>query len=106
MSRLDTAIARQVRHKIDWLAENADSVRHEAMTVQFRGMYRLRIGNYRAVNDLDQETRNMIVDAIGHRREIYGSASNAQGYRIWTKKRCHSPLAKPGAPSLTLVLCL
>ena len=42
------------------------------MTGQFRGMYRLRIGNYRAVYDLDQETRNMIVDAIGHRREIYG----------------------------------
>ena len=48
----------------------------------------------------------MFVDAIGHRREIYGSASNAQGYRIWPKKRCHSPLAKPGATSLTLVLCL
>ena len=40
LSRLDTAIARQVRDKIDWLAENADSVRHEAMTGQFRGMYK------------------------------------------------------------------
>lgn len=71
LSRLDTVIARQVRDKIDWLAENADSVRHEPMTGQFQGMYRLRIGAYRAVYDLDRENRTIIFDIIGHRRVAY-----------------------------------
>ncbi len=73
LSRLDTTIARQVRDKIRWLAENADSVRHEPMTGQFQGMYRLRIGDYRAVYDLDQENRTIIFDIIGHRRNAYRS---------------------------------
>ena len=55
-------------------------------------MYRLRIGNYRAVYDLDRETRKMIVDAIGHRRKIYGLASNAQGFRIGRKRGVIRPL--------------
>ena len=71
LSRLDAVIALQVRNKIDWLAENTDSVRHEAMTGQFQGMYRLRIGAYRAVYDLDRENRTIIFDIIGHRREAY-----------------------------------
>ena len=71
LSGLDSGPAQRVRDKIDWLAENADVVRHEAMTGKFQGMYRLRIGVYRAVYDLDQETRTIIFDRIGHRREVY-----------------------------------
>lgn len=71
LSDLDSGPAQRVRDKIDWLAENADVIRHEAMTGKFQGMYRLRIGAYRAVYDLDQETRTIIFDRIGHRREVY-----------------------------------
>ena len=71
LSRLDSEPARRVGDKIDWLAENADSVHHEAMTGQFQSMYRLRIGAYRAVYVLDRENRIIIFDRIGHRREVY-----------------------------------
>ena len=60
-----------MRDKIDWLAENADMVRHEAMTGQYQGMYRLQIGVYRAVYDLDRENRTLTFDIIGHRRYFY-----------------------------------
>ena len=72
LSGLDSGPAQRVRDKIDWLAENADVVRHEAMTGQFQGMYRLRIGDYRAVYVLNRENRTITFDAIGHRREVYG----------------------------------
>ena len=71
LSRLDSGPARRVSDKIDWLTENADSIRHETMTGQFRGMFKLRIGDYRAIYNLDRENRKITVDAIGHRRYIY-----------------------------------
>ena len=70
--RLDSRPALRVSDKIDWLAENADLVHHEAMTGQFRGMHRLRAGDYRVVYALDRENRKIIIDSVGHRREIYG----------------------------------
>ncbi len=71
LSRLDNAIARQVRGKIDWLAENAETIRHEPMTGQFRDKFRIRVGSYRAIYDLDQTNRRITVLRIGHRRDVY-----------------------------------
>ena len=71
LNRLDRAVARRVRHRLDWLAENADSYQHEAMTGQYSGMYRIRVGNYRAVYELDRENRKITVDEIEHRSRSY-----------------------------------
>jgi mRNA interferase RelE/StbE len=34
-------------------------------------MYRLRVGDYRVIYGLEQERRQIIIYAVGHRREIY-----------------------------------
>ena len=71
LTRLDPQVARRVRDKIDWMAENADSLRHEPMTGQYRGSFRLRVGNYRVLYELDRANRHISVRKVGHRREIY-----------------------------------
>lgn len=68
---LDSAAAQRLSDKIDWLAENTESVRHEAMTGRFRGMFRIRAGDYRAIYELDHETRKIVIHSVGHRSEVY-----------------------------------
>ncbi len=71
LSRLDAAIGRQVRDKLDELANHAEQVRHQALTGQLRGLFRLRVGDYRVLYTLDRANRRIIVRAVRHRSEVY-----------------------------------
>ena len=71
LSRLDPTIAQQVRQKLDELADRAENARHRALTGRLRGQFRLRVGSYRALYELDRANRRMIVRSVGHRREAY-----------------------------------
>lgn len=71
LSRLDPAIVRPVRDKLDELASNAEGVQHRALTGQLRGLFRLRVGDYRVLYTLDRENRRIVVRAVRHRSEAY-----------------------------------
>ena len=71
LSRLDSPIARQVANKLDELAGRADTFPHHALTGRLRGQYRLRVGHYRVLYELDQGNRRITVRAIHHRSEVY-----------------------------------
>ena len=73
LGRLDKSIAQRVLEKLRWLAENFDSVRLEALTGQWQGMFKLRVGDYRVLYTYDQEKREIIVHFARHRREVYKS---------------------------------
>jgi len=68
---LDKSIRQRILDKIQWLLEHVEEMRHEPLTAQWEGMYRLRVGDYRVVYGIDGEHRRMIIYAVGHRREIY-----------------------------------
>lgn len=71
LRRIDKPEAERIIKKLRWLAANASQVKHEALTGQWSGYYRWRIGDYRAIYELDHAGRILIVAVIGHRREIY-----------------------------------
>ena len=71
LERLDQAAAKQIMKKLLKWAERAEAVQHEALTGQWSGLYRVRIGDYRAIYDLKRNERIVLVVKIGHRREIY-----------------------------------
>ena len=71
MQRLDTAIAQQVRNRLDGLAENAESTRHRMLTGRLRGLFRLRVGDYRVLYTMDRANRTIVVRAVRHRSEVY-----------------------------------
>jgi mRNA interferase RelE/StbE len=71
LRRIDKVTAERIVKKLRWLAAHAAQVKHEALTGQWSGYYRWRIGDYRAIYELDQIGRILIVAVIGHRREIY-----------------------------------
>lgn len=71
--RLDRAGAQRVLAKLRWLAEYAGAVPHEPLTGQFEGIYKLRVGDYRALYTYSQPDQVIYVHYIGHRREVYKS---------------------------------
>jgi mRNA interferase RelE/StbE len=71
LKRLDKSVAARILKKLEWLAENAETVHHVPVTGEWSGFYRLRVGDYRALYGLDRPARLIAVEAIGHRREIY-----------------------------------
>lgn len=71
LTRLDTEPARRVRGKLDELAVNAETIRHQALTGRLRGLFRTRVGDYRILYTLDRQTRRIIVRAVAHRRDVY-----------------------------------
>jgi mRNA interferase RelE/StbE len=71
LRKIDKTNASRIVKKLLWLAENAENVNHDALTGQWTGYYRWRIGDYRAIYELDHKGRILLVAVIGHRREVY-----------------------------------
>ncbi len=71
ISRLDKIIAQRILTKIRWLSENFDNLTPEALTGDWKGLFKLRVGSYRVVYTVNQKDQLIIVHLIGHRRDIY-----------------------------------
>jgi mRNA interferase RelE/StbE len=72
LARLDRSIAQRVLKKLRWLAENLDVVRPEALTGEWQGVFKLRVGDYRVLYTLDKTKQRIIVHFVRHRSEVYG----------------------------------
>ncbi|RMF78604.1 MAG: type II toxin-antitoxin system mRNA interferase toxin, RelE/StbE family [Chloroflexi bacterium] len=46
---LDQKTTQRIMKKLFWVAEHAEDIRHEGLTGQWQGLYRYRIGDYRAL---------------------------------------------------------
>ncbi len=72
LARLSKTIAQRILKKIRWLAENFENVTPEPLTGEWKGLYKLRVGDYRVLYTFSQvERRVIIVHLIKHRREVY-----------------------------------
>lgn len=71
MRRLDRSIINRVLETLLYLARNVNALPHQTLTGQLAGFYKLRIGDYRVIYRLEHDERLVIVEAVGHRRDIY-----------------------------------
>jgi len=69
LDKLDKPIAQRILKKISWLSDNFESLTPEQLSGQFKGMFKLRIGDWRVIYTVEGLT--LIIQFIGHRREIY-----------------------------------
>ena len=61
-----------MRTALSRMAENADAVRHQALTgPRYRGQFRLRMGDYRAIYEIDRGSQLITVLRVEHRSEAY-----------------------------------
>jgi len=67
-------LPKKVQSDITQLADNlAEEPRPEGVEslTQFKGLYRVRCGNYRLVYTIQDDNKIVIIAAIGDRKEIY-----------------------------------
>ena len=69
--RLDKQAARRIMTKLLELAENASTTKHKALTGNLSGLFSLRVGQYRALYLLKHDKQLLVVEKIGHRRDVY-----------------------------------
>ena len=69
LERIDFVIAQRIASKVTWLSENFSSIVPERLERDLAGLYKLRVGDYRAVYSIRGEI--ISIQAAGHRRDIY-----------------------------------
>jgi len=71
LGKLDRLISRRIINKVTWFAKNFEIITPDPLTGGLKGMFKLRIGDWRVVYKVEGETA--IIYFVGHRREIYDS---------------------------------
>lgn len=68
LKKLDPPVARQIRDDIEAYAQTGvgDASRLKGSTA-----FRLRVGDWRVIFELDYPKKKLMVAHVGHRREIY-----------------------------------
>lgn len=57
--------------KIKWLSENFELITPQPLKGEWKGKFKLRIGDYRVVYSVNEEDKRITIHMAGHRREIY-----------------------------------
>ncbi|QEI40627.1 Toxin RelG [Dolichospermum sp. UHCC 0315A] len=71
LDNLDQVVRLRILNKIQRLSLNFEQITPLSLTGQWSGFYKLRVGDYRVIYELDIEEQLIIIIRIGHRREIY-----------------------------------
>ena len=61
ISKGNVKAAKSIADKIEWLAQNADKIKHERLQgKRFKGKYKLRVADYRIVSNSKSELVSII----------------------------------------------
>ena len=72
LASLSFEVLRGIKGKINWLAANAEVIKHERLQAKkFKGEYSLHFGAYRIIYSLDRAKQLIIVHRVGHHKEVY-----------------------------------
>ena len=70
LSGLDKSISKRILDKL-WLSENIETSTPLPLSEKYAGFFKLRIGDWRTIYDVDHENKIITVHKVGHRKEIY-----------------------------------
>lgn len=68
IKKLDLVVRKKIKNKLELLKKAPLKSSRKLISARL-GTYRMRIGNYRVIFDVEKET--VVILRIGHRREIY-----------------------------------
>lgn len=72
LAAIDRHQAKLILEKIFWLAANAEELSHTRLKgKKWAGLSRHTAGNYRIIYKVDHNKKLIIVNTIGHRRDVY-----------------------------------
>lgn len=68
---LERETAQRVNKKLHWLTENLEVTKLRALAGPLKGLYRLRVCDYRVVFAVDRNNKVIEVYRIQHRSKVY-----------------------------------
>ncbi|OHB70257.1 MAG: hypothetical protein A2W23_00570 [Planctomycetes bacterium RBG_16_43_13] len=71
LSQCDKVIAQRILQKLKWLSQNFEYITPLPLKGPWKGKYKLVVGDWRVIYNLDRKNSALWVHLIGHRREIY-----------------------------------
>ncbi len=71
LSKIDKAIAQRVTDKLAWLSDNIEIIPLLPLGGSFSGFYKLKVGDWRVIYEVNHNEKLITVHKVGHRREIY-----------------------------------
>ncbi len=71
LKHVDRVMSKRITARLKWLGENASVVQHSALTGQWKGLYRLRVGDYRILYRVRHDLRLIRIELIDHRSRVY-----------------------------------
>ena len=71
LENLDRVLSERILKKIKWFFGNFEKIVPEPLTGELKGLFKLRIGSYRAVYSIDYDKRLIVIHLIDHRKDIY-----------------------------------
>lgn len=71
LDRLDDKLRRRSIEKLKWLIENFNEVTPLPLGGQWRGFFKLRVGDLRIIYQVDNNIQEMTVHMIDRRDKIY-----------------------------------
>jgi len=73
ISRLDPAVQTRILNRLEWVGQNAEPLRHQALQgSEWKGCFKYRVGDHRIIYQMDRRAERLVVLKVGHRREVYG----------------------------------
>lgn len=71
LADLDSGVRKRVREKMMWFIVHVDDTVPFPLGGQWRGLFKLRIGDLRIIYEIDQANSRIIIHMIGRRDKIY-----------------------------------
>ncbi len=71
LEKLDKSLQNKINKKVNELKTNPRNAKH----LKYSEFWRLRVGDYRIIYEINEEDKKIIIMFIGHRKSVYSDFS-------------------------------
>ncbi len=68
---VDKDVGQRMLDKLKWLVQNIDRINPLPLRSDLAGLYKLRVGDWRIIYEINYDEQIITVHKVGHRRDIY-----------------------------------
>ena len=71
LALLDKEIGQRILDKLKWLIQNIEIVQLLPLHGKYSGLFKLKVGDWRVIYEVNHNEKVITIHKAGHRREIY-----------------------------------
>ena len=69
--RLDRSVRLRVEEKLEWFVSHFDATTVSPLSFGFKGFFKLRVGDWRVVYEVQEDIQTVIIHDVDHRSKVY-----------------------------------